>query len=544
MLSLLTIAGGVALLLFGVRFLRKGLDRLFGNRLGGLMNRLAATPVAAFCSGLMTSVVAPSSTTISLLAVQTVQAGLMSARQMLVVMLGANIGLTVLVQLMALELDSFAPIVVLIGVILFQYTQQPRSRGIGQVVLSFGFVFLAMGMIRDAVVDSDFTSSQDFVQLMDIVQRYPIALALMAGGLAIVLQSSTVTIALLIGLSTGTQISLAIALPVVLGANVGLGFTTLIVAWRQIESRRLALANLMLKTTVAAIVFGVAQALADTLPEPKAEHMALVVANLHTGFNVIVAAIGLPAVGITTRLVKKLVPEPPNGAPRAFGPKFIHDGPIGGMALSMGQSLREIMHMGEIIRGMLDDVWIALKTSNEPLAREVAERDDQVDELDRAIKRFLTRLVKEEVDDFAADEQMRQLRCLSELETVGDIIDKNLAELALKKIRLRAEFSANGERELDTFYGRVVENMEIAVTAFAGRDRRLAHELLRHQERLDHYDHELRGLHFERLNAGEEGSLESSSIHLDLLTHLKRINSALTAVGTAILEGPEATDRE
>jgi len=237
--------------------------------------------------------------------------------------------------------------------------------------------------------------------------------------------------------------------------------------------------------------------------------------------------------------MEKLVPEPTNGT-KPFGPRFIHHGPIGGAALALGQSLRELIYMAEIVRSMLDDTWIALKNNNEPLARAVSERDDLVDQLDTEIKAFLTRLVKEEVDDYDAADQMRQLRFLSELETIGDIIDKNLTELVLKKIRLGAVFTEKGESELTDFYQKVVQNLEIAITAFTTRDRALASQLLRHKERLNKYEEELRDRHFQRLNKGQTEAHETSAIHLDLLTHLKRINSSLSHVAYAILSDSPA----
>jgi phosphate:Na+ symporter len=185
---------------------------------------------------------------------------------------------------------------------------------------------------------------------------------------------------------------------------------------------------------------------------------------------------------------------------------------------------------------MLRDVWTAMKTNNEKLAREVAERDDKVDMLDAEVTRFLIRLAAEEAGDFEPDEQMKQLRYSAELETIGDIIDKNLCDLVLKKIRLRAEFSKEGAEELEDFYQKVSENVVIAETLFTIRDRDLAQQLIRHKERIDQYERDLRDRHFARLNAGLTEAHETSAMHLDLLTHLKRINSCVTHAAYAILQ--------
>ncbi len=539
--NILSIFGGVALLVFGVRYLRKGLDRLFGERLGTWMQRLASKRGWTFVAGLAVSLVAPSSTTISLLAVQTVRAGHMTAKQMLGSVLGANIGLTVMVLLIALRLEHAAPILILLGVALFQFTQGPRSRGIGQVLLALGFIFLGIRIMTEAAsagsVDPE--SGLSAIINFDQLEQYALLLACFAALLALLLQSSTATIGLLIGLSAANAVSFRMAAPVVLGANVGLAITTLILGWRLVESRRLALANLMLKLIVAAVVLTALELVGDALPQPTADILPLAIAGLHTGFNIAVAIIGLPTVALTSSLFAYLVPTTAPGKNGAFGPRYITGGPIGGVALAMGQSLREIMHMSEIVSAMLTDAWIAFKTNNEQLIRQVSERDDQVDLLDTEIKRFLTRLARDEAEQYDAIEQMRQLRYLSELETIGDIIDKNISELILKKIRLGATFSEDGKKELEDFYNKVRENFHIAENAFPTRDRQLAQQLLRHKERINQYEHELRDRHFARLNAGLTEAYETSAIHLDLLTHLKRINSCLTHVGYAILQDTE-----
>ncbi len=553
---LLTILGGVALLIFGVRYLRKGLDRLFGPRLGTWMQRLASHRGWSFLAGIVVSVLAPSSTTMSLLAVHTVQSGHMTARQMLTIVLGANIGLTIMVLLIALNLEQFAPIIILFGVALFQFTNSNRSRGIGQVLLSIGFIFLAIGIMKQAASFAPNVDEADAgvwgIINFEALQQHVLLLAVLAALMAMALQSSTATIGLVMALGAadattggsgaGVLVTFKVAISVVLGANVGLAVTTLLVAWPRREPRRLGLANLLLKSAVAGLGLLLLILLAPVIPEPStATSFSLAIAAVHTGYNLVVAAIGLPLVGSVTDLMVRLVPTPPPRPGSEFGPKYIGEGPIGGVALALGQSLREVTHISEIIRSMLRDAWMALKTGNENLAREVSVRDDKVDLLDTEVKRFLTRLANEEVGEEDTDEQMRQLRYLTELETIGDIIDKNICDLILKKIRLRTEFSKEGSDELDDFYHKVAENIVIAETAFTTRDRDVAQQLLRHKQRIDQYERELRDRHFARLNAGLAESLETSALHLDLLTHLKRINSCVSHVAYAILQDTHST---
>ncbi|MHC4102621.1 MAG: Na/Pi cotransporter family protein, partial [Planctomycetota bacterium] len=365
---LLTIFGGVALLVFGVRYLRKGLDRLFGQRLGIWMQQLAARRGLSFMSGVVMSVVAASSTTMSLLAVQTVKAGHMTARPMLRIVLGANIGLTIKVLLISVNLEQYAPIAILAGVALFQFTHGNRSRGIGQVLLAIGFIFFGIDVMKQAALVSQAQSADGaagFWRIInfDILQQYPLLLAVFAAMMAMALQSSTATIGLAIGLGVADAMSFRAAIPVVLGSNVGLAVTTLVVGWRGLEPRRLALANLLLKVVVAAVGLAVLGLLGDAVPEPaRPIGFGLAIATAHTGYNVVVAALGLPLVGPVTDLMERIVPTPAPGPHKTFGPKYISDGPVGGVALALGQSLREVIHVSEIVRGMLHDVWAAMKS--------------------------------------------------------------------------------------------------------------------------------------------------------------------------------------
>ena len=541
MLDLLNISGGVVLLLFGVRYLRKALDRLFGPRLGLWLRRLVARPRWAFLAGLGVSVVAPSSTTISLLAVQTIQTTRLTARQMLTMMLGANIGLTVMVLFIGFRIEHYAPILILIGGILFMYFQRSRVRGAGQFILAFGFLFLGIDVMRRAA-EAGVTDGLGMDGVINFAElhHHTILLAVVAALLTMILQSSTAAIALAIGLGAADAVSFRFTVPVVIGANVGMACTTLIVAWRTFEARRLALANLLLKSLVAALGLIVLTMLGDRLPEPDPQYLSLATVAVHSGFNLVVAAIGLPLVPSVISLVHSLLPAPHAGMKKQFGPKYINGGVSGSVALALGQSLHEILHMSEIIGGMLTDMWRALKAGDEHLAQDVSARDDQVDLLESAIKEYLTRLVKEEQDEDDADEQMRQLRYVSELETIGDIIDKNLCQLIVKKIRLAVSFSREGEKELDDFFSRIAHNFTIAQTAFTTRDPQLAQQLMRNKEQINVYENELRDRHFARLNAGLTESHETSAIHLDLLTHLKRINSSLSHVAYAILRSRPA----
>ncbi len=548
MFTTLLIAGGVALLVFATRFLREGLDRLFGARLAAWLQRTAKSPIRSFFAGLGVASLTPSSTTMSMLAVDAVLAGHVTTRQMVVIMLGADIGITVTIQLFALSIDAYAPIIILVGVLLGMFASSRRTRGLGQVITALGLLFMGMHVIKEAVTST--APNPDFLTLLEMARHYPVGLTCLAAILAIVLQSSTATIGLVISVAAantashpGLQMDLPLALPVVLGANIGVGITTLIVGFARVESRRLGAVNLFAKTITAAIVLILLPeivALLDNSPGTVVNHTA----NAHTGFNILKALIMFPFIGPLCALVERLIPASRAGEKPAFGPRYIQHGPFDGATLAMAQSAREIMYAADIVRSMLEDLWRALKTNDEKLVRQISERDNQVDMLDAEIKKFLSRLSGAPMDTDETQEQLRQLRYLAELESIGDIIDKNLCRLVLKKINLGIDFPADTWRELDDFDKKVLENMLLADTAFQTRDRDLAEKLLRHKDHIDLQIRQLRDAHFVALPGQTDSDYESSAIQLDLLTNLKRINSHVSHVAFAVIHGgnyPTAT---
>lgn len=536
MLIFLLIAGSVALMLFGVRFLRKGLDRFFGGRLSLWIQKLGKDRFRGFFAGVAVATCSPSSTTISILSVQAVKEGHLSPKECLAVALGTNVGLTTPALLLGFSLDSFAPILVLVGVILFQFTRSSGSRGIGQIILSLGLIFLAVHLIRQYVsgVIASTNPEDDLAKIIRIAENHPIWLIAAAAIVTVLLQSSTASIGLIIGLMAGGVDSMAIAYPAVMGTNIGLGLTLLLMSWREIGARRMALANLLLKMFVVVLMMlASARIIAwlELLPGSITQHITYA----HLGFNVLVAIIGLPLIRQVNALSTKIMPESSSPAVAAFGPRYIMDQPGESPVLALGQSQREIIRVSEIVREMLDEMWIALKTDDEIKVREIAKRDDQVDLLDTQIKRYLSKLGST-LDEVAnSREQINQLTYLTELETIGDIIDKNLSELVLKKIKLRLKFTDEGWNELDDFYQKVAHNLLIADTAFSMRDSTLARQLLHHTDFLSQYERKLRDQHFARLNSGLQLSHSTSAIHLDILTSLARISSGVSHVGHVIL---------
>jgi phosphate:Na+ symporter len=259
------------------------------------------------------------------------------------------------------------------------------------------------------------------------------------------------------------------------------------------------------------------------------------VVNFHMAFNVALAVLCLPFVGAISALTERLLPDAPQpadaGQPRHLDPNVI-DAPTEALACAM----RETLNLGDRVADMLRQALIVLERSDPKLMRDVEKADDAVDALHEAIKLYLVKVSREEMTSEESRRYVETLTFTTNLEHIGDIIDKNLMELAAKKIKNRYEFSREGLEEIRNLHGRVMDNMRLAFNVFATRDAALARRLLAEKAAMRSAELAAADSHFARLREARPESIETSSIHLDVIRDLKRINSHLTSVAYPILE--------
>jgi phosphate:Na+ symporter len=537
MFSLVQLLAGIALILFGVRLLREGLERICGPRMEDLVRQLTQRPGRAFLAGLGVGATVPSSTSVSLLIVQAIRTSCITAVQSLPLMLGADIGITALVLFSSLHVEKAAPVLLVLGIALYQFARSKKGYSTGQMLLGLGIVLLGVSQIE--IIGAAIALHPDITSLFAIAEHFPAALTILAGCVAIALQSSTATILVLGSFGATGSLTLGLALYVVIGANLGIAATRLMIGWTLTEGRRLAVAGLLGRLIVAALMAAWGGLLLQGLARVDISGLplgySLKVALLHVSFNVLCAAIGIPLGAVLVGVASWILPAPP-AAKGLFGPRYIAGASAQEPSLALGQSLREILHAAEIVREMLADLWRALELRDEDMARAVSQRDDQVDLLDKEVKRFLTQLANRDLETEVALEQMRQLRFLNEIEAIGDIVDKNLSELVLKKLEFGMEFPEPAWSDLRTFFSKVQENMLIAEVAFQTRDPKLAAQLLRHKEWLNQYHRQLTDQQLTRLTHRQGETPEISAVELDLLVNLKRINSCTSHVAYALLD--------
>lgn len=525
---LLNIAGSVALILFGIRFLRKGLDRLLGHRLHAWLERMSRRRWTAALAGTVFGTVAPSSTAQTLLTLQLLNAGRLPPQSMLAFLLGTNVGITITVQLIAFRFFDYHAIFIIAGLIGYQYLKNETMRGLGQALMGLGFIFLAMSLASEAT--RRLGGNADFNTIIGILQNYPVILVLFAAGLTFATQSSTAGIGLALAVAEGGDLTLRLMLPVVLGANLGVGLTALVVGMRTWEGRRLGFANLVLKG--AAVTAGLALlGPLETVMAGTPGSVLRQTADFHTAFNLVVLLVGMALAGPLARLMQRTVKPTESGAfalPSVA--THLEAGALASPVFALANASRETLRLADEVKAMHEACWRAIQTGDVELAHQVHLHDDRVDDLNNTIKQYLSQIAPDAMTP--RDEQLRfgLLNFASQLESIADIIDKQMCGHAERRRAGGLTFSAEDEAALTELHLRVTRRMDVAISVLATRDRGLARKFLAEGDALKEWCITVQKAHYARLT-GAGGAMAASTHFLDLVNSMRRISGQLNTIG-------------
>ena len=531
--TLISIIGGVALLLWGVRMVRTGVTRSFGAELRRLLAVSAKSRLSAFASGIAVTGALQSGTATTLIITSFAAQGLVTGAAALAIILGADVGTTLVVQLLSFGLSWLSPLLVAGGVFGFLSARRSRHKNLARITLGLGLMLLALHLIVEA--SAPLRESQVFTVLVQPLGREPILAVLVGALLTWAAHSSVAVVLLIMSLAASGVFAAPLALALVLGANLGAAITPVGITWGSpAAARRPPVGNLVIRTAGVLAMLPVLQWLLPYLSLLGAEP-ARMVANFHTLFNLAIAALFLPFVNQAMALIARLLPDQA-ASDEPGRPMYLDDGTLDTPAVALTCATREALRMGDEVKKMLLAAGAVLRSDDETLKKETEAADDTVDRLHEAIKLYLTKLNSEELDRHESGRCVEILNFTTNLEHIGDIIDKNLMELASKKIKNHTAFSSDGMAELEAFHARIVANLDLAMNVFASDDIVLARQLLRQKAQVREMERKFIENHYERIGARRPESIISSSLHLDVLRDLKRINGHLTSAAYSILE--------
>jgi phosphate:Na+ symporter len=531
---LLDLMGGVALLLWGLHMVHSGLVRSYGADLRRFLRVALASRAKAFFAGLGVTALMQSSTATALMVTSFAAEGALGLVTALAVMLGANVGTTLVVQVLSFDVSAAAPVLLVAGVWAFKRGRRNVTRNLGRVSIGLGLMLLALHILLQGLEPAE--NAPLAREIFAAATADPLLCLLIGALLSWGAHSSVAVVLLTMSLAYAHFVSPAGALALILGANLGAAVNPLLEGATKDNpaSYRVPVGNLATRVVGCALVLPFVAPISERLLalEPNPLRMG---ADFHTAFNLVFALLFVGPLDQVARLLERLFPErkaqPDEGAPAYLDPSAI-DTP----ALALASAARESLRMGEMVEAMLSQAMRALLTQDKTLVAEISRRDNAIDRLHEAIKLYVVKLTRGSLDEREGRRAMEIIAFAINMEHVGDIIDKNLMELAAKKIRHGLRFSAQGAEELQEMHRRVLDDMRLAFGILLSGDVRVARRLLDGKTRFREAEIAASESHLSRLREGRPESIETSALHIDVLRDLKRIHSHICATAYPVLE--------
>jgi phosphate:Na+ symporter len=531
---LLDLMGGVALLLWGLHMVHSGILRAFGSDLRVLLARALKNRFAAFAAGIGLTALLQSSTATALITSSFTAEGLVSLVPALAIMLGANVGTTLIVQVLSFNIAAAAPILFIIGLVAFRGGARSRIKDIGRVCIGLGLMLLALHILLDTLAPAE--NAPGVRVFMNAITGDPVLCIVIGAVVTWAVHSSVATVLLIMSLAYAHFVTPYAALALVLGANLGSAINPVFEGARRDNpaSYRLPVGNLVNRLVGILLVAPLLRPITEALQAWQPD-LAKATAEFHIAFNVATAVIFIGLLDPMAKMLKKLLPNRVLEADPSR-PRYLDESALETPSLALADAARETLRMGDLVEVMLRKVMAAIMTNDRALVDEVSRMDNTVDGLDEAIKLYLTKLTRGSLDEREGHRAMEIISFAINLEHIGDIIDKNLSELATKKIKRRFQFSPEGAEELSAFHKRTMDSLRIAFGVFMSGDVGEARKLLAEKAALRNAELAATERHLDRLREGRPETIETTSLHLDVLRDLRRIHSHICSVAYPVLD--------
>jgi len=533
MQTLLNLLAGVSLLVWGTHIVRTGILRLYGSNLRRFLRVSVAKPVSAFFAGIGITALIQSSTATALIVAAFAGQGLIGTQQALAVMLGADVGTSLVTVVLSFDLSWLSPLLIFVGVVLFLSRQENWAGQFGRVLIGLGLIMFALQwisvaakpMVQAAGVQVIFASLTGDV-LLDM---------LVAALMTILCYSSLAVVLLMASLAALNVIALPVALGLVLGANLGSGLLGMLSTLKSPpEARRVTLGNFLFKLIGCVLLLPFVRHVEGPISGlgiAPAQEVVL----FHLGFNVTLALIFIFFTAPIARVAERLLPTRP-AIDDPAKPRHLDPSALATPTLAISCAAREALRIGDVIEQMLNGLLTVLKTNDRVLAERLRKMDDVVDDLYTAVKLYLTQISREALEEAEGRRWADIVSFTINMEQVGDIIERIIIELEEKKIDKGRNFSEAGMAEICDLHARLIANLRLGLSVFLNGDLKSAQELLAQKVLFRDLERAYADSHLARLAENTQDSIETSSLHLDLISDLKRINSHISSMAYPILE--------
>jgi phosphate:Na+ symporter len=521
-------------LLWGLRMVRIGITDAWGSEVRSALGASLSNRFKAFFTGLGVTILLQSSSATALLTASFSGQGIINTGPALAVLLGADVGTTLVAQILTFDLSALSPMLIAIGVAMFTYSDSGRARDIGRLVLGIGMMLLALKLIlaastpmrESAIVQSIFSSLGDDLILAVIV----------AALIAWMAHSSLATVLLIITLASTGALDPSVAFAFVLGANIGSAIPPFVATLGGSRSaRQPPLGNLIFRVCGVVIVLPMVGFLSGWMVQFDMD-AARQIANFHMFFNIALAILFLPLINQMATLTEKILPELEVES-NELKPMHLDKSAFATPLVALVNAEREVLRMGEIVERMLRNTFIALKKNDIALAKKARAMDQTANQFYDEVKLYLTRLSRETLGE---KESMRCTEIMSfatNLEHIGDIISVDMIDSLLrKKMTSGAKMSLQDREDINNLYQPVLLSFNLSLSVFTSGDISMARQLLAKKYKFIKLEKQAVVNHLNKLREDVTYDSRLSALQLDVIRDLKRINSHLTSVAYPILE--------
>ena len=531
MTLLIELLGSIALLLWGLRMVRTGVMRSYGTNIKRFARRSEGKIIPAFLSGLIVAALLQSSTAAVLISASFAGQSLIGVGTAFITMLGADIGTSVAVLIASQKFTTLAPFLLAVGIFGFISSKENKRQNVFRAIGGLGLILLALILI--SITAGQLAELREFKSLMEVFKNQPVFFVILALVLTYLSYSSLAIVLLSVSFLATGVIGINESLYLVLGANLGSGMLPLISSWKSSElEKNPIIANLLVRSLCIILFYPFVSVFSNfSLAYISFE---LVPAIYHLTLNLFVAIIGIIFSKQFLTLSLSLFSENKN-EDQLNKHNILEADDFSMPAVSLANAKREALRMAEVSQNMVVSSLAVFKDDNEALRDEIIKKEDTVDEFYDGIKLYIARILQEELSPVESQQALNILNFTTNMEHIGDIVNNSLMELSGRKIAKHIHFSKEGFGEIISIHEEVCANYDLAINTFVSNDCELARVLYEKKQQLHKLEKRSVSKHLQRIGKGVADSLETSSMHIDVVRDYKRVNSLLSSIAYPIL---------
>ena len=541
--TILTMAGGLGLVLFGMELMSDSIEKVAGARLRRILEIFTTNRFMGMIVGIIFTGIIQSSSACTVMVVSFVNSGLMNLYQAAGVILGANIGTTITSQLVSFNLSKIAPLILLVGVVVMMFTKKEKVRKVAEVVVGFGILFVGLSTMSQAM--ANMKNEPQVVNLLMSLKN-PFLATLMGFALTAIIQSSSVTVSIVLLLANQDLLPLPITLYIILGCNIGACATAMLASMTgKKDAKRAALIHLLFNIIGTVIIyialFVAGDQIVELIKSISADNGRFV-ANAHTLIKIAQVIMLFPFTGWLVKMTYLIVPgeDQKVGYRESYQLKYIGDKVVFNPATAVVEVIKELERMASLAEENLNRAMNALITLDEEDIEEVYEVEKNINFLNHAITDYLVKINQTTLPIEDLNSLGALFHVVNDIERIGDHAE-NVADAARQRKEEGVSISKEAQKELGDMLEMVNKIIRYAVEMFAKSDESHMQEIVTLEDQVDEKERELQKKHVERLTKGE-CSPEAGMIFSDIVSGLERVADHATNIAFAITTEEDAED--